>query len=46
MKALLTAALMLISSHALADGCITNRLGKIVCNNGQKAVLIPSKLVS
>jgi hypothetical protein len=40
MKVLLTAALMLVSSNALADNCVTNRLGKVVCSNGQHAVAV------
>lgn len=38
MKALLTVTFMMVSLHALGDDCVTNRLGKVVCSNGQRAV--------
>jgi hypothetical protein len=40
MKALLIAALLLVSANVLADNCVTNSLGKIVCSNGQNAAAV------
>jgi hypothetical protein len=39
MKALLTTAFVLFASNVFAD-CVTNRLGKTVCSNGQSAVAV------
>jgi hypothetical protein len=39
MKVLLTMAFMLFASNVFAD-CVTNRLGKTVCSNGQSAVAV------
>src|SRR5271163_80855 len=40
MKVLLTMAFMLVASSVFAADCVTNRLGKTVCSNGQSAVAV------
>jgi hypothetical protein len=40
MNVLLTVAFMLFASHVFADDCVTNRVGKKVCSNGQSAVAV------
>jgi hypothetical protein len=32
--------MLFCSAHALASDCVTNRYGKVVCSNGQKAVKV------
>ena len=39
MKVLLTVVFMLFASNVFAD-CVTNRLGKTVCSNGQSSVAV------